>query len=140
MAPVAFDPTNKGAVMFGGDRWDRVCNETWEFRNGWYRTTPSPCPSPRAGHALLYLPKCGRVLLFGGYTYRTSMSYTTNLYKPVPFDMWVYDPKWRDDAKTPRWERIKFAGKPPGREELIIKYRAYWKSNSSRSGSFAPFL
>ena len=110
MAPMVFVPKAKKMVMFGGDRWDRMCNETWVYdcvTRTWEWKMPKVNPSPRAGHALLYLPKSGKVLLIGGYTYRTSMSYCTNLYQAASFEMWAYDV-----AKN-EWQSIKQAGKPP---------------------------
>jgi hypothetical protein len=110
MAPMVFVPSAKKIVMFGGDRWDRMCNETWIYdcaTRTWERKTPAVNPSPRGAHALLYLPKSNKVLLIGGYTYRTSMSYSTNLYQAAPFEMWTYD------VKTNVWERVKHTGKTP---------------------------
>ena len=111
MAPMVYDPKHHKILMWGGDRWDQLSNETWIYDCGLRQWDQFPdmvgTPSPRAGHALLYLPKCQKILLVGGYTYRTSMSYCTNLYERVPFDMWTYS---FDDGK---WQLLKFAGKPP---------------------------
>ena len=56
---------------------------------------------------MLYLPKAKKVLLIGGYTYRTSMSYCTNLYQPRPLDVWTYD------VEGGTWELLKHTGKAP---------------------------
>jgi len=108
MAPMVYDPKAKTIVMFGGDRWDRMSCDTWVYdcvTRTWERKIPVRNPSPRAGHALLYLPKSGRVLLVGGYVHRTSMSYCTSMYERLPLEMWVYD-----TAKN-EWRCIKHSGK-----------------------------
>lgn len=108
MAPMVYDPAAKKIVMFGGDRWDRMSNATWLYdcaTRAWERKTPATSPSPRAGHALLHLPKSGKVLLIGGYVHRTSMSYCTNLYEPLPLEMWVYD------TQKNEWQCVKYSGK-----------------------------
>jgi hypothetical protein len=110
MAPMACDREHDKIVMFGGDRWDHMCNEVWVYHckaREWAQQLRDFTPSPRAGHALVYLPKAKKILLIGGYTYRTSMSYCTNLYQAAPFEMWTYD------VKTNVWERVRHSGKAP---------------------------
>jgi hypothetical protein len=107
MAPMAYDPKARKIVMFGGDRWTRMNCETWVYdckTRSWARRLPATSPSPRAGHALVYLPKSGKFLLFGGYVYRTSMSYCTSLYQPARPDMWTYDVAGNE------WLQLKAAG------------------------------
>ncbi|MHC4917250.1 MAG: kelch repeat-containing protein, partial [Planctomycetota bacterium] len=94
LAPMVYDAKAKKIVMFGGDRWDHLCAETWVYdpeAKCWSRRRPASSPSPRAGHALLYLPKSGKVVLVGGYTYTSSMSYCAGLYKPLTAEVWCYD-------------------------------------------------
>jgi len=108
MAPMVLDPKAKKIVMFGGDRWDHLCRDTWAYdcrTRTWSWRQVTLAPPPRAGHAMLYLPKSGKVLLFGGYTYRTSMSYCTNLYQAAPFEMWTYD------VGKNEWQPVKHAGR-----------------------------
>ncbi|MFO7900065.1 MAG: kelch repeat-containing protein [Planctomycetota bacterium] len=110
MAPMCYVPNRKKIVMFGGDRWDHLCNETWVYdceARRWERKLPAVNPPPRAGHALVGLAENGQVLLLGGYTYRTSMAYLTSLYKPAAFDMWTYD------VEANEWRPMKYTGKPP---------------------------
>ena len=66
------------------------------------RTEAEALPSPRAGHALLWLSKAKKVLLIGGYTYTSTTDYVASLYKPLPLEAWTFD------AKTSEWE---FVGK-----------------------------
>jgi Galactose oxidase, central domain len=94
LAPMAYDSKAKKIVMFGGDRWDHLCADTWVYdvkTRKWSERRPAAGPKPRAGHALLHLPKSGKVLLVGGYTYRTSMSYCAGLYSALPAEVWAYD-------------------------------------------------
>jgi Galactose oxidase, central domain len=107
MAPMVYDAGAGKIVMFGGDQWERMNCETWTYdckTRSWARKRPALNPSPRGGHALVYLPKSKKVLLFGGYVYRTSMSYCTSLYQPLKPEMWIYD-----TAKN-EWRMIKNAG------------------------------
>jgi hypothetical protein len=104
MAPMAYDPKSRKIVLFGGDRWDHLCAETWLYdpqTRAWAERRPAESPPPRAGHALLYLPGSGKVLLLGGYSYVTSMSYCPGLYGPLPFEMWTYD------VAGDRWDLVR---------------------------------
>src|SRR5262245_24833880 len=94
--------------MFGGDRLDQLIADTWVFdsaKTTWTERKPKLSPSPRAGHALLWLPKAKKVLLLGGYTYTSTTDYVAPLYKPLPVEAWTYDvaaDKWELVA---RWEK-----------------------------------
>ena len=94
LAPMAFDPATKKIVLFGGDGLDTLYADTWVYdcaTRTWAERKPPLSPSPRFGHALLRLPKSGKIVLLGGKGYRSSTSYCTTLYKPLPFEMWTYD-------------------------------------------------
>ncbi|MBY0460826.1 MAG: hypothetical protein K2V38_26200, partial [Gemmataceae bacterium] len=63
---LAYDPVNKRTVLFGGDQLDQLVADTWVYdsaKNAWTEHTPQLSPSPRAGHALLWLPKARKLLL-----------------------------------------------------------------------------
>ena len=96
-SPLVYDAKNKVFVLFGGDHQDYLTNDTWilDLRKGWRRAAPNKAPGPRAGHAMVYLPKSGKILLYGGYLQgnRTGYSaYRNTSYKAiVPYQMWVYD-------------------------------------------------
>jgi len=100
---LAFDPVNKKVVLFGGDALSHLEGQTWTFdleKKAWSpRPTPFT-PLPRAGHALLWLPKSKKVLLLGGYTYTSTTEYVASLYKPLPLEAWTFD------AKTDRWQFV----------------------------------
>ncbi|MBL8025164.1 MAG: T9SS type A sorting domain-containing protein [Fibrobacteres bacterium] len=83
---MAYDPVRKKIVLFGGDHLDYLMNETWVYdcaTRTWENKNPSNRPRPRAGHALLYLPKSGKIVMMGGYRYEANQ---TN-----EFEMWSYD-------------------------------------------------
>ncbi len=86
---LACDPAHGCLVLFGGNAQDRALSDTWlyEFKDRrWVQRWPEKVPSPRGGHALVYLPKSGKVALAGGFTLGGS-------YKAIPFELWCYDVK-----------------------------------------------
>jgi hypothetical protein len=97
---LVYDPVHKQAILFGGDQLDQLLCDTWTFdvtARKWEQKKPSRCPSPRAGHALLWLPKAKKVLLLGGYGYSSATGYVEPPYRRLPLEAWVYDPaadKW----------------------------------------------
>ena len=112
-SPLAFDGGHDVFVLFGGDHEDYQTNDTWVLdlaKGGWRRGGGDRAPSPRAGHALVYLPKCGRVALYEGYTASSYPDYRAGPSGPVrPVQLWLYDVKadrwdllgaWRGDGKS----------------------------------------
>jgi hypothetical protein len=91
---LVYDPQAKKVVLFGGDALDRLLADTWAFdvmTNTWEQRHPKWSPSPRAGHALVWLPGAKKVLLLGGYGYTSATGYVEGLYRRLPFEMWAYD-------------------------------------------------
>ena len=91
---LAYDPVHRKIVLFGGDQLDQLIADTWTFdlaAQTWTQARPRKSPSPRAGHALLWLPKSKKVLLLGGYTYTSAIGYVERLYQPLTLEAWVYD-------------------------------------------------
>jgi hypothetical protein len=77
-APLVFDEKNRVFVLFGGDHEDYQMNDTWILdleKKSWRRAHPELAPSPRAGHAMGYLPKSGRVAVYEGYAASSDPSY-----------------------------------------------------------------
>src|SRR5262249_2803782 len=98
-----YDPVNKVSVLFGGDQLDALVCDTWAYdsaKKQWTELKPKRVPTPRAGHAMLWLPKAKKVLLLGGYTYTSTTDYVAPLYKPLPLEAWTFD------VKTKEWEYI----------------------------------
>ena len=103
-ARLVYDSVNKKVVLFGGDRLDQLIADTWTFdvvAQKWEDKKPMRSPSPRGGHALLWLPKAKKVLLLGGYTYASPVGYCEGLYAPLPLEAWTYD------VATNKWELVK---------------------------------
>jgi len=117
-SPLAFDEKNRVFVLFGGDHEDYLMNDTWVLdldKKAWRRSKPDKAPSPRAGHALVGLPKSGRVALYEGYIQSSATDYGAVAYQPLnPRQLWLYDAaadRWdlagswplpaKDDASTP---------------------------------------
>jgi hypothetical protein len=103
-ARLAYDPQAKKIVLFGGDRLDQLLSDTWTFdvtTHQWQQQKPALSPSPRAGHAIVWLPKAKKLLLIGGYTYASEVGYVGGFYRLPPLEMWTYD------AAANRWDLIK---------------------------------
>jgi len=106
LSPMVCDPATKKIVLFGGDRLDQLYADTWVYdcaTRTWEERKPAVSPSPRFGHALLYLPKAKTVLLVGGKGYTLDGRYRTI---PLPFQMWTYDV-----AKN-EWTKLASSSKP----------------------------
>jgi hypothetical protein len=99
---MAYDPGTQKIVLFGGDHMDGWFNDTWVYdcaTRTWSKRNPAVRPSPRAGHALLYLPKSGKIVLLGGYCY--------------PWNAWSLRSAfemWRYDVASDAWALIKRFG------------------------------
>lgn len=105
---LVYDPVNRKVVLFGGDRLNELVADTWTFDTGtqtWEVRKPAVSPSPRGGHALLWLPKAKKVLLLGGYTYTSTTDYGAALYKPLPLEAWTYDVARQTWELLGRWEK-----------------------------------
>lgn len=91
---LVYDPVNKKCVLFGGDQLHQLVADTWTFdlaKKEWEQLKTPRCPSPRAGHALIWLPKAKKILLLGGYEYTSNTGYVANMYQPLPFEAWTLD-------------------------------------------------
>ncbi len=102
-SPIVYDRKNRVFVLFGGDHQDYLTNDTWalDLKKGWRRTSPDKAPSPRAGHALAYLPRSGKLLLYGGYLQSSDVNPARPTLKAVtPHQAWLYD------VATSRWDLL----------------------------------
>ena len=90
---LVYDPIAKKVVLFGGDQLDQLLADTWTFdvvKRQWEQIKPERCPTPRAGHALLWLPKAKKILLLGGYGYTSETGYVAGMYRRLPFETWTF--------------------------------------------------
>jgi hypothetical protein len=105
---LAYDPWVKKVVLFGGDRLNELVADTWVFdttTGTWEEKKPAVSPSPRGGHALLWLPKAKKLLLLGGYTYTSTTDYVASLYRPLPLEAWTFDSAAGKWDLVLRWEK-----------------------------------
>ncbi|MCE9562062.1 MAG: hypothetical protein K8U57_08400 [Planctomycetes bacterium] len=103
-----YDPVRKVTLLFGGDQLDQLVADTWAFdhrKKIWTELKPEVSPSPRGGHALLWLPKAKKILLLGGFTYTSTTDYVAPLYKPMPFEAWTLDVEANKWEPVARWEK-----------------------------------
>ncbi len=113
---LVYDPVHRKAVLFGGDRLDQLQSDTWTFdvvARKWEEKKPERCPSPRAGQAMLWLPKARKVLLLGGYGYTSTTEYMASLYRQLPFEAWTYDAEADRWELLKRWQRRRRPASPP---------------------------
>lgn len=93
LTAIAWDPTSKLYVLFGGDHLDYLTNDTWVFdpaKPQWTLRRPSAAPPPRANHTLTATAD-GKILLKGGYTYTSNTGYVSGQYRDLADGEWTYD-------------------------------------------------
>jgi len=116
LSPMVYDPATRRIVLLGGDQLDRLLADTWAFdcaSKRWLQMRPPLSPEPRAGHALVYLPKSKKVLLFGGFTYTSTTDYCGAQYRNLPFEMWTYD------GAANRWTLFERTEDPEGAPRFL---------------------
>ncbi|HEY1191583.1 MAG TPA: kelch repeat-containing protein [Gemmata sp.] len=107
-AQLVYDPVHARTVLFGGDQLDQLVSDTWVYdsaKRTWTEQKPKVSPAPRAGHAMLWLPKAKKVLLLGGYTYTSTTDYVAPLYKPLPLEAWTYDVAKNEWQLVGTWDK-----------------------------------
>ncbi len=125
MSPLCYDEEHRKVIVFGGDGHARFYADTWVFDpkgERWTEMHPAVGPSPRAGHALLWLPKGRKALLVGrGYRPPQELHKGENWrmwlrYEELPLEMWAYD------LDSDRWALVKsFDGQEPAPPALMGK-------------------
>jgi hypothetical protein len=91
------DADRDKVLLFGGDTLDSLKSDTWMFdfaTEKWTELHPSHRPSPRFGHAMVFLPKSRQIVLWSGYEYNPS--YDSNPDAPayrykLPLELWRWD-------------------------------------------------
>jgi Galactose oxidase, central domain len=84
---MVFDAASGKIVLFGGSGLDRCLSDTWVYdvkTRKWEQRWPKIVPSPRQGHAMVYLPKSKRVVLIGGHTINGG-------FRTLAHQTWAYD-------------------------------------------------
>jgi galactose oxidase-like protein len=138
LSPMVYDPATKKIVLFGGDRLDQLYADTWVYdcaTRKWEERRPETGPSPRFGHALLYLPKSKKIVLAGGKGYTLNGRYNTTV---LPFEMWTYDVAkntWMmlaPNGKGPRQSSVAAACAAVGPEDRVLMVGAGTKRSRPR--------
>ncbi len=109
LSQMATDPKRGKIVLFGGCRLDSYLADTWVYdckARKWEQRWPKVSPAPRAGHLLGWLPKSGKIVLFGSTRYDVHY-WPPYQNKSLPHDLWVYD------IEGNRWKLLPQSGKPP---------------------------
>ena len=95
-ARMVYDEKNQKIVLFGGDTLDRLLADTWVYdpaARRWEQRRPKRSPPP-GRCKLVYLPRCGKVLLVGAglWTYDVKEDRWQRLAEasPVPSDDWLF--------------------------------------------------
>ena len=136
---MVYDPARKKIVLFGGDQLDQTIADTWTFDGKqWTQKHPPLSPAPRAGHALLWLPRAKKVLLLGGYSVNSTTEYSSHPYRTLTLEAWTYDEKadaWQfikrfEPIKTnpvsPRVRRLQAAADDDDQIALVDGDRKLW--------------
>lgn len=92
LTAIAWDPKTKLYVLFGGDHFDYLTNDTWVFDPAipkWSLRRPPSAPPPRANQAMKAVD--GKIVLTGGYTYTSSTNYVGGQYRELADGEWTYD-------------------------------------------------
>ncbi|MBY0522018.1 MAG: hypothetical protein K2R98_01380 [Gemmataceae bacterium] len=90
---MATDYKNGKIVLFGGCRLDSYLADTWVYdckTRVWEQRYPKVCPVPRCGHTLAWLPKSGKVVLYGNAIFSSPYGIAHGNPRP-PRDLWSYD-------------------------------------------------
>lgn len=106
LSPMVYDPASQCIVVFGGDHLDHLMSDTWVYHcatRSWEKKSPALAPAPRAGHAMLYLPKSGKIVMMGGFDYVSEpVGYMANHYQMRErLELWTYD------VASDEWKAVK---------------------------------
>jgi hypothetical protein len=112
MSDIVYDSKTGLYVLFGGDHFDYLMNDTWVFdskKRKWEQRHPEKAPEPRGKHSVS-APGNGTVTVEGGYYYDPKGNNGT--YRYIGGDAWTYDivantwktsgqdKPWRPDTRT----------------------------------------
>jgi len=138
---MVYDPVSKKILLFGGDHLDELTADTWLYdpaSRTWQERRPAVGPTPRFGHALVFLPKNQKVLLIGGAGYTSSTDYQAMLYRRLPLELWTYDVSantWglvpRDDKDFPSLSPVRETAAAVGADDTLLVV-------ATRQGSMLP--
>lgn len=144
-SPLVFDPKNNVCLLFGGDHEDYLLNDTWLLdlsKASWRRVSPAESPSPRAGHALQYMPGCGQIAMYEGYVASNNTDYGARPWIPLnPVQLWLYDVRSNQWSLNRTW-LLPAKGEPtgPGATAHFDGYASEWYSPPALASNEADEL
>jgi hypothetical protein len=123
---MATDRDRSKIVLFGGSRVDGFLSDTWVFdlrTRTWEQRWPENRPPPRAGHTLAWLPKSGKVALWGGETRNVGPQDDAEHHR----ELWIYDLEQNEWRLLGRYEDGPLGSDIPGavndRDQLVVVSR-----------------
>jgi len=105
MSKVVYDSKTGLYVLFGGDHFDYLMNDTWAFnpqKRKWEQRHPESAPEPRGKHSVS-APGNGTVTVEGGYYYDPKGRGT---YRHIGGGVWIYDivaNTWKTSGQDKSW-------------------------------------
>lgn len=109
-------------VLFGGSTIDSRLSDTWVYdcrTRSWEQRWPKIAPSPRSGHTLAWLPKSGKIVMYGGS------------------ELWVYD------LESNEWKRLSQTKDSPatgagavGPDDVLVIAGGYSWADIERTGKY----
>jgi len=130
-AALAFDPTRKSLILYGGSVNGTPSSATWEWTpsTGWAPLAPTTNPGALIGHGMVTDTIRNKILLFGGYVTTSVDGGATYVvggsgpylggYSTMPSDVW----EWDGAALTWTDRTLTTAGNvPTGRQDPVMAY------------------
>jgi hypothetical protein len=114
-------------ILFGGCRLDRYLADTWVYdcrTRTWEQRFPKVSPAPRCGHTLAWLPRSGKIVLYGNAVFSSPYNVPHGNPRP-PRDLWSYDlqsNEWKLLAQ-PKEGPIDGPGAVSGDDTLVVVSR-----------------
>ncbi len=111
-------------VLFGGCRFDGYLADTWVYdcrARSWEQRWPKISPAPRAGHIMAWLPRSGRIVLYGATPFHAGYNIPHGNARP-PQDLWTYDvdaDEWKLLANPSRESPLDARGDADANDVLV---------------------
>jgi len=128
VSQMAVDTRNGKIVLFGGCRLNGYLADTWVYdckTRSWEQRYPKISPSPRCGHTLAFLPKSGKIVLYGSTIFSSPYGIPFGNPRP-PQELWTYDVaanEWKLLADQAKERPIDCIGAVDADDNLIVVSR-----------------
>lgn len=107
---MTYDPKRHKTLLFGGNDFNQVFNDLWEFdyrQNEWTNLSPSNPPEARQMHGMTYVPEQDVLVLFGGRRLDGGAAFN---------DLWMYDYALNE------WKELNPSNSPPNQDHVNLAY------------------